>query len=80
VSKGGNERNDPHLNNRSHSGLSFRTGTSLNGGVNVKSTLLGNLSEAKPLKVSHAMTKEEKEVTKLQRILELQQLNADARS
>ena len=77
MSKGGN---DQHLNSRSHSGLSFRTGTSLNGGINVKSTLLGNLSEVKPLKVSHAMTKEEKEVTKLQRILEIERMNAEARS
>lgn len=42
---------------RSHSGFSYRTGTSLNGGINVKSTLLGNLSGAPKIKITHAMTK-----------------------
>ncbi len=42
---------------RSYSGFSYRTGTSLNGGINVKSTLLGNLSGAPEIKINHAMTK-----------------------
>jgi hypothetical protein len=29
-------------------------------GINVKSTLLGNLSEAPEIKISHALSKEEK--------------------
>ncbi len=45
--------------------MSLRGVSALNGGINAKSTLLGNLSEVKPTKVSHAMTKEDKELAKL---------------
>lgn len=49
-------------------------------GVKVKSTLLGNLSELPQIKIEHALTKEEKEVMKLQHILELEKQNAEKRA
>jgi len=45
--------------------LSFKSGSENLAGINVKSTRLGNLSEAKPVKVNFAITKEDKELAKL---------------
>jgi len=55
---------------RLHSGRSFVTGTSYNTGTKLK--LAGNLSVASEIKITDAATKQEKELQKLEHILELQ--------